>query len=164
MKYRRLDSEELQELEAEFIRFLASNSITGPDWEKLKTADKKKADGLIDVFSDLVFEKILKKVAFLEIKTPSDIKTFQCLEDKIKLLGLQVKGDSELDFTQNLDPKQMLSLLQLSGAKLQLYSAEKAYKNGDRALEIFNMMEGGCLISQGEIYKVLENMKGQEKE
>ena len=35
MKFRRLTLAELQELESEFIQFLAANTVTGPDWQNL---------------------------------------------------------------------------------------------------------------------------------
>ncbi len=36
MKYRRLDKEELEELEQEFIKFLAVNTVTADDWAKIQ--------------------------------------------------------------------------------------------------------------------------------
>ena len=78
MKYRRLTNDELTELEKEFVRFLASNHITALDWEKLKGHDPKRVESLIEVFSDIVFEKILQGIEYLEFKTPTDIKTFHC--------------------------------------------------------------------------------------
>lgn len=160
MKFRRLDKSELEELETEFIRFLAANTVTGEDWKKLKTEDIEKAEGLIEIFSDVVFEKILKKVEYLEIKSPNDIKTFHCLEDKIKMVGMRINGESEIDFTQNQDPQMMGQLLQLSNAKLQLYKGEKAYGK-ERELELFEMMEKqGALISKdGSLFKTLSNIK-----
>ena len=158
MKYRRLSTEELAEVEKEFINFLVSHTITGEDWVKIKTESPEKADSLIEIFSDIVFEKVFKKVEFLEFKTPKDIKTFNCLADKIKLMGIQIDGESSLSFSQNMDPKEMLALLQASDAKLQLYQAEKSY-NKDREMEIFEMMESGCLISKGELFGMLEGLK-----
>jgi len=51
MKYRRLRREELEELEPQFIRFLAAQSIPAQDWSKLKVTDEKRANVLIDQFS-----------------------------------------------------------------------------------------------------------------
>jgi hypothetical protein len=56
MKYKRLTTEELKHLEKEFVNFLASAQITGSDWEKMKANEIEKAEELLDVFSDLVFE------------------------------------------------------------------------------------------------------------
>lgn len=160
MKYRNLGLEELEELRDDFIRFLASNQITAPDWEKLKNADPEKAGELIGLFSDLVFEQALSRAEFLEYKTPSDLKTFHCLPGKILMLGLMVDGDAGIDFTKNQDPAEMSAKLRSSGASLKLYSAEKAYA-GSREQELFRMLESGCLISKdGSLYKLLEALKG----
>lgn len=159
MKYRKLNLDELQELETEFIRFLVSNTITGDDWEKLKTEDPKKAEGLIEIFSDIVFDKIIKGIEYLEVRMPKDYRTFHCLEDKIIMMGIQAQGSSELDFTKNESPGQMMDQIQKAGAKLQLYSGEKAYQP-NREQELFRMMESGALISKdGEMYHTLAGLK-----
>lgn len=161
MKYRRLRPEELAELESEFIQFLAANTITGEEWEKIKKETPDKAERLIELFSDIVFEKTLSNIQYLEHKSPRDIKTFHCLPDKIVLNGLRIKGDSALDFTQQTDPHQMLQLLQLSGAGLQLYTAEKKYQDS-REQELFRLMESGALISRdGALFKTLEAAKSR---
>ncbi|MCB0639562.1 MAG: hypothetical protein KDC54_23210 [Lewinella sp.] len=161
MKFRRLQADELQELEAEFIRFLAANTVTGDDWEKLKRDTPDKADGLVDIFSDIVFEKIIKDTEYLEFRTARDIKTFHCLAEKIVLNGLRVQGETALDFTQeDLTPASMGQLLRQSGAHLQLYTAEKAY-HPSREQEVFRMLENGALISKdGFLFKTLEGLKG----
>lgn len=158
MKYRRLNKEELAEVEPEFIRFLASNSITGDDWVKMKAETPQKAEGMIDIFSDIVFDRVLTKVEFMEFKTKHDLKTFHCKKNKIKMMGLMVEGETDLDFSQNMAPDQMMSLLQLSDAKLKLYQAEKSYAK-ERELELFEMMESGCLITKGDLYRVLQGLR-----
>lgn len=158
MKFRRLDAEELAEVEKEFINFLVANTITGDDWVKIKEETPEKAENLIELFSDIVFEKILKKVEFMEFKSKHDLKTFHCLPDKIQLLGLVVDGASDLDFSQNMAPEQMMTILQSSGAQLKLYQAEKPYKK-EREVELFEMMESGCLISKGELYQILQGLR-----
>ncbi|MEM6964252.1 MAG: DUF6495 family protein [Bacteroidota bacterium] len=159
MKFRRLTNDELAELEKEFTRFLASNTVTADDWEKLKKEDQQKAEGLINIFSDIVFEKTIEKLEYLQMKTPKDLKIFHCRKEDIELMGLRVEGQTTLDFTQNTTPEAMMQMLQLSGAKLQLYNAQKKYKNGDRAQELFEMMQSGCLISDGKMYTTLKNLQ-----
>lgn len=159
MKYRRLTSAELQDLETEFVQFLVANTVTSEEWVQLKENEPEKAEQLIELFSDVVFEKVISGVEYLEVKSPRDLKTFHCQDDKIVLLGLRINGETQLDFTQNPDPQQMMQQLQLSGAKLQLYSAEKGYQP-NRNEELFRMMQAGALISKdGFLYKTLEGMK-----
>ncbi|MCO6479267.1 MAG: hypothetical protein J5I94_21710 [Phaeodactylibacter sp.] len=159
MKYRRLRQDELESLEKEFIRFLAANQVTADEWEKLKAEEPEKAEKLIGIFSDIVFEKVLSDVEYLEYKTPKDIKTFRFEEGRIVMNGLLVEGQSSFDFTLEQSPQQMLQQIQLTGARLKLYTAEKAYSRG-RDMEIFEMMENGALISKdGSLFKTLEGLK-----
>ncbi len=78
MKFRRFNKEELLDLEKEFARFLASQAIPADEWEKIKAEKPQQANDLIDIFSDMVFEQILDKVEYLELKTPKDLKTIHC--------------------------------------------------------------------------------------
>jgi hypothetical protein len=159
MKYRRLTNDELAELETEFIRFLVSNTVTGDDWEKIKKENQERAEGLIEIFSDIVFEKTISKVEYLEMKTPKDLKIFRCTKEEIELMGLKVEGESDLDFTQDISPEEMMVKLQSSDANLQLYSANKKYKDDDRLKEIFQMMQWGSLISEGKLFHLLRTLK-----
>lgn len=160
MKYRRLTKAELTQLEQEFIHFLASHSITAADWEKMKLEKTDKVEGLLDIFSDLVFDKTLKKVIYLERITPKDYRTFHCLDDKIMMIGILIEGASTLDFTQNISPPQMMAQLRDSDAQLKLYAGEKTYKK-EREVELFELMENGALISKdGAMYKTLSQLQG----
>jgi hypothetical protein len=159
MKYRRLTEVELDEVEKQFISFLASNQITADDWQKLKVEAPTKVERLIEIFSDIVFDKVLENVEFLEYKTPHDLKAFHFMEDRAVMNGLKVEGETEVDLTEQINPKVLNQQLALTGAKLKLYTAEKEYKDS-RKMEIFKLMEGGALISrQGTLFKSLEKMK-----
>ena len=66
MKYRRLTKQQLEELQPEFVNFLATQSITGEGWKNLKEEKPEVAEDEIDVFSDLIWEGVLNKVVYLE--------------------------------------------------------------------------------------------------
>ena len=158
MKYRRLNLQELEDLRDDFVRFLAANQVTADDWERLKKEAPDKADALLDLFSDTVFDNVLSKVEYMEYKTPKDIKAFHCQPGKILMLGLMIEGESPLDFTLDQSPQEMMTLLQSSSASLKVYSAEKSYQ-GSREQELFRMLEHGCLISrEGEMYKLFDTI------
>lgn len=160
MKYRRLTLDELNDMETEFVRFLVSNTITAEDWKKIKSDNPERAEGLIEIFSDIVFDKVLEKVKYIEHRSPYDIKTFRCLEDKIELLGLKVSSVAGIDFTQNQTPENMLAYLKYAPAgSVQMYSAEKTYKDNNPKKEIFNMLESGGAISDGKIFEALLTLK-----
>jgi len=87
-KYRLLNQEELQSLEKEFIDFLVLNGITAPDWEKLKS-DEHTSQRFIEVFSDVVFEKILRQIEYLDRYSKSSIFAFKCTEKEIQLIRIR---------------------------------------------------------------------------
>lgn len=159
MKFRRLTTAELTDLETEFVQFLVANTITGEDWVKLKAEEPEKANHLIDLFSDIVLSKVIENINFLEFRTPKDAKTFHCLEDKIVLNGLIMEGTAEIDLMSDLAPELMMSKLHGADVKLQVYTAEKGYKP-DRETELFRMLEAGALISKdGQLFHVIEKYK-----
>jgi hypothetical protein len=146
MKYRKLSGDELKELEKEFIDFLIVNGITADVWEDLKVKNIAKADLIIDSFSDVVFEGIFRKVKYLDFVTPNSIKCFQCLDNEIVLIGLDSDNTSEIDFTTN----DWLSNLK----NVKIYNSSKVYHDV-RELELFNMIQKGANISDGELFKKL---------
>jgi hypothetical protein len=147
VKYRRLRRDELEELEGEFIKFLASNTVTADDWVKTKAETPEKAEDLLDVFSDIVFEKILEKVEYLEHKRPKDFRIYKFSDDKIQMVGMYIKGETALDLTQNESPEKMMQALHASGADVQFISGEKKFKK-TKEMEIFQILEEGALISK----------------
>lgn len=163
MKYRRLDLAELEVLEKEFVQFLAANHITAADWEKMKIEDLTQMNGLLDIFSDIVFDKTLDNLQFLEFIMPNDIKTFFCDKDQIYLLGLKHQTGKTIDFQELNLPNDLINLVKDSDTSFEIYSAEKSYQP-ERKQELFKMIESGCLISKGGIlYKTLDNWKVAKK-
>ena len=80
-KYRLLTQEELKPLEEDFVKFLSANTVAADDWDKIKKEDPKKAEGLIEIFSDIVWEKALEKIKCLEARTEKDMKVFSFPDD-----------------------------------------------------------------------------------
>lgn len=151
MKYRRLTDEELKELKTEFINYLVSNTITGDDWEKLKLSNPEKAHQLINNFSDIVLQKVLEKIEFIEHRTAKDWKIFQCQPDKILMKGFSADASSHIDFTSpNV-------LKDIEDSTIQIYKAEKAY-NAPREEEIFEMIQSGCTITEGKVFHVMAHL------
>jgi hypothetical protein len=148
-KYRLLTLEELNEMEKEFVNFLVLNSILPADWEQLKKEGQ--ADPVIEQFSDVVFETIMQKIEFLECHEEKEIKSFQCLSDKLVLVGLSADPDSNVNFS---DPSYIRNSFQNPPESLKIYTSEKTYSK-QRELELFEMIEAGCTISDGKLFKSL---------
>ena len=91
MKYSRLTKEQFEELHQEFINFLATQSITSDEWKDIKQNKPKVAEQELDIFSDLVWEGVLKKVKFLEHISSNQMHLFHCLENEMRLIALKIK-------------------------------------------------------------------------
>jgi len=149
VKFRRLSIEELRELEQEFINFLVVNGIEAKDWEKMKQQDLQRAEDMLDIFSDFVFEKIFLKVRFLNLKSAKKIYSYQCLEDKFVCVSAEISAQSMLDLG-NLD----LQNYPIDQKIFKIETNEKSY-NLPRALELFILTQSGAEISDGTIFKKL---------
>ena len=164
MIYRRLTNEELVPLEKKFIQFLVSNTITGDDWAKMKERRPKQAMGLIDIFSDIVFEETLKKIAYLRQSTPKTLNMFHFTDSNIELLGLVADEQTDIDFTKDDSWLQKLQKLlrtvevrnpdSVGKGGVSFLKTEKKYTE-QRELEIFKMLENGCRITDNFLYDML---------
>jgi cag pathogenicity island protein 24 len=158
MTYRRLTNDELTELETAFIRFLALNGIPAEEWVKIKTADFQKTEALIGSFSDVVFHDTLTKLEYLQFNSQKEIRIFHCQPEKIILRGLLLIGETNIDFREADEPQVMMARIQQSNAKLSMYVTEKNYGK-EREQELFEMMESGCLISDGLLFNLLSDLE-----
>ena len=148
-KYKRLSASELKELEKEFVDFLVVNGITADDWVNLKKVDLDKANKVIDHFSDVVWEGVLRKTKFLELRSKQEIKTFQCLDNKMILMGIKI-DDPSIDLTT----REGYDKAQVSIPNTEMYTQEKSYKF-PREKELFEMILKGCYISDGKLFKAI---------
>ncbi len=155
MKYRRLTKEELDDLRDDFVQFLASNEITADEWERYKEEDPEKAEELIDIFSDMVFDRVLDKLEYLEHWSPSAIKTFHCGPEKMILYGLDLPEGSNVDLTDEAQIKALQNgHIPEHFPNMEIFRGEKGYE-GDRKAELFRMMQEGCQIAEGELFNTL---------
>lgn len=152
-KYRVLTLDELQELEKEFIEFLVVNGIVAEDWEKLKKERSEKAEDLLVLFSDVVFEGILRSIQFLEFWYKDKVHCFQCLDKKMILVGMVAKENSEIDFLEW--DVSFLRTDQINS--FQVFTVEKNYET-EREWELFKLMETGAKKSNGALFKQLALM------
>jgi len=149
-KYRLLSKEELLQFEKEFIEYLAANGIAADDWERLKADENDKAERIVELFSDVVLEGVLRNIEFLELRSKQQLMTFQCLPEKILLAGMR-SDDANANFT---DPEFIQRGLTAPPAGLSVFSSEKEYEP-NRERELFEMTEAGCLVSDGKLFKAL---------
>ncbi|NJN28628.1 MAG: hypothetical protein HC819_22950 [Cyclobacteriaceae bacterium] len=151
VKYRSLRADELQALETEFVEYLILNGIMADDWQKIKAENREKALQIIDHFSDVVFEKILRKTRFVEVRQSKKLEIFQCLDDRFVVVGLDAVHIDGADFTSS---KFVTGAMQHPPAGLEVYTAERPYKYA-REMEIFALIENGGHLCDGALFKTL---------
>lgn len=151
MKYRLLTIDELNELEKEFIEFLVINGVTADDWEKIKATDIQKADKFIELFSDTVFEGVMRKVKYLDFRSEKLLQSFQCLAEKIVMVGIQLDEKSNVNL---LDLKSFTQFKNNPSGDVKVITSEKSY-NDMREVELFRLIQRGCEISDGTLFKTL---------
>jgi Family of unknown function (DUF6495) len=154
MKYRLLSLEELAALEQDFVRFLASQSIPGSDWEKIKSYQPQRREELLGLFSDLVLERALNNIEYIEFRTPNDLKTFFYDQEMAYLQGVSIENPS-IDFTKKVD---IQAILKDKKNKIHTYKLSKSYQQ-ERNVELFALLQQGALVSDGVLYRVLMELK-----
>lgn len=148
MKYQRLSKEQFEELHVEFINFLATQSITADEWDEIKKNKPNVAEDELDVFSDLVWEKVLTNAQFLEHFSKDQIHLFDLQENEMFLIAVKVKNDKI-----NLTTKEGYSWLRenLLNDDVVFYNAQKEYGE-DKNLDKFKLLQQGASITKGALY------------
>ena len=156
MKYIRLTKEQFEELNQEFINFLATQSITAEEWKNIKAQKPEVAEEELDVFSDLVWEGVLSKVEYLENLAPQHMYLFKVEKSQLRLIGLKIKADN-IDLTT----KEGFSWLRenLMSDEVELFNADKSIE-ADKNIKLFELIKQGSTITKGALFKYLEDLIG----
>ncbi|MBT4915777.1 MAG: hypothetical protein HON66_03030 [Formosa sp.] len=156
MKYTRLTKEQFEELNQEFINFLATQSITAKEWKEIKKQKPAVAEEELDIFSDLVWEGVLSKVDYLENIAPQHMYLFSAGKTQLRLIGLKIKRQ-EIDLTT----KDGFAWLRenLMSDEVELFNAEKSIET-DKNIKIFELIKQGSTITKGELFKYFEDLIG----
>jgi hypothetical protein len=100
MKYRMLSDEELQALEPELKEFLIVNGFDGEVWEQLNREQPEKAVALVGLFSDIVLEKVYKKVDVVEKRDAENRTLIRIGATALEMFHVSVKKNSTLDLAE----------------------------------------------------------------
>jgi hypothetical protein len=148
MKYRQLTKEQLEELHEEFALFLASQKIDVTEWKTLKADSPKVADEELNVFSDVVWDDVLKKTEFIEHYSKGSINLFKCQETLIERILVKTSNTS-IDFLT----KEGIEWLSTNAGddSLEYFYAHKDYAK-ERNEELFDLIEKGGIMTKGYLY------------
>ena len=154
MKYARLTKEQFEELHQEFINFLATQSITADEWHNIKTSKPEVAEHELDIFSDLVWEGVLKAAKYLEHLSPKNIHLFALNEDYMHLIGIKIsKEDIDLTTKEGFDWLRN----NLMDDHVEFAQSKKEYSE-DKNVDKFNLIQLGSTITKGELYKYMNHL------
>jgi hypothetical protein len=151
MKYRRLSKEELEELKDEFIKYLAVNTVTADDWKKIQVEEKERGEDLIDTFSDMVMEKALKNIKYLEHRSDTNLMLFKCEKNEMVLTGINLTKDIGVDFNDQKSIEILISTGSVEDGVLSHFSSTKKYTKS-REEEVFELTNTGCMVVTEEYY------------
>lgn len=154
MKYRRLTREQFETLQPEFINFLATQSITATEWDSIKTEKAEVAEQELDLFSDLIWEGVLSRVAYLENISSTHMNLFYCREKEMKLISVRVHNP-EIDLQTEVGFGWFKKNWQSDF--VEYLTASKAYSE-DPNLDKFRLIEQGAEITRGALFQWFEEI------
>ena len=151
MKYRQLTKEQFEELHLEFATFLAAQQIDVNEWNDIKENKPKVAEEEMNLFSDVVWDKVMQKANYLEHFSENSINLFRCDAEQIHRVVVKVnkKGINLLntdDYDWFIDNSQDESI--------EYFKGQKPYTK-ERNLEVFDLIEKGSVVSDGKLYEAV---------
>jgi midasin (ATPase involved in ribosome maturation) len=157
LKYRRLTQEELESLEDEFVKFLAAQSISAGDWQRIKSDDINRQEELIQVFSNIVLERVLSGIEYLEICTKNDLQIVKMKDHSAHMLGIKMDDDT-VDLQDDDQLNELFSSVEnVMRYHPKIYEHEKKYTK-TRAEEAFFLINLGAKVTDKLLYKKLTSL------
>jgi Family of unknown function (DUF6495) len=154
MQFRKLTLAELHTLEAQFIQFLAVNTVTAKDWENIKREKPDRANALIEEFSDVVFGSVTENAKYLVHADKQAVLVFYFGEDKVIIYGLTT--DENIDFAQQKNIRSAIAALS-DKAILHTFTQVKPFSK-KRAQEIFDVLESGAKIAEEQLFLEVQQL------
>lgn len=156
MKYRLLSFEELQSLDKEFQQFLSKRSITAEEWALIRIQHPEKALDLIEGFSEQVFEQVLTKVEYIELREQRKFIQIHFREKTFIELGITADPNEDVDFR---DPDQMQEFIRDAqkslATKFSVFRKEEKYIKS-RNEEVFVYIDAGGKKSDEKTFELME--------
>ena len=156
IKYRTLSKEELFALEDEFKQFLIVNGLHDQEWRALCTEEPNKAQQFIDLFSNLVLEKVYSQVSGLVQIGQDFVSVFLLLEEPWRVYFFRSKDQNLIE---NINPSNFVEALVRLAPNLQVQIGTK--KNTlPKAQAVHELISNGAQIAkQQSIQEFMQHFK-----
>ena len=146
MKYTRLTLQDLKDLENEFVEFLVLNGIPADEWESIKQSNPDKVEKVIDQFSDVIWESVLRKTEIVEHRRKDKLTICKVKDGELITLLIR-SSNSELDFTKAKDLQTVFKDIDNHEVSLQRDNINKS-----KSEQLFELMQVGFYISKDSTY------------
>jgi cag pathogenicity island protein 24 len=154
MKYSRLTKEQFEELQEEFINFLAAQSITGMEWDEIKRVKPEVAEEELDVFSDLIWEGVLNNASYLENISAHQLFLFKVEESFMKLIVIKTTN-KKIDFTTVAGYQWLQKNFAFD--EVEFFTANKDFI-GHKNEDIFSLVSQGAIITKGSLFNFFNDI------
>jgi cag pathogenicity island protein 24 len=159
MKYRVLTGEELLHFDEEFKQFLIVNGVYADQWEALNHKEPEKALRLVQLFSDMVLQRVYERINYVEFRCKESCLLFFLDKEVIHLISLQTKAPSSVDLSS---PEGIQYALTKQSDTLSFFRSKKMYRSS-REKEIHTLLEQGCVPSSHEFWQKMCEVTENEK-
>jgi hypothetical protein len=157
MKYARLTKEQLEELHPEFITFLATQSVDKIEWDDIKKNRPHLAEQEIDLFSDVIWDKALTNVSYIDHFSKNYIFLFKCI-DEVVFSWVVKTNNPQIDFV-SADGIHWLAD-NLFSNDVEITKGRKDISE-NRNIALFEIIKQGGIISKGELFNKLDSLINQ---
>jgi len=152
VKYHRLTHEQFEALHQEFAVFLATQGLDQSKWKEVKQNQPKKVELLLDLFSDVVWDKIISRCKFLEFSTPYQLFLFEILEKTASAIILKVEK-LKIDLKTSSGFQWVLD--HIDSDQVTIYQGSRYYTSS-RNHFVYDYLKKGAVQSEGKRFKALE--------
>lgn len=152
MKYHRLTHKQFEELHEEFSVFLATQGMDHSKWDEIKTKNSDQVDALLDLFSDLVWDKISSECKFLEHITKDHLFLFKIADYEASVFVIKV-SDKKIDLTSSEAFEWILN--NFNSNNVRLFKGSKTYDKSKNDF-VYSYLKKGAIRTDGHRFKALE--------
>ena len=128
-------------------------------WSLIKRTDAVRADEMIDLFSDMVLERVLKNIKTLEFKTPDKWYVFRYNEHDAVCILLESDDASTTNLVET--PFNELFGSEEHIKNINLSRLQKPHKKA-REEEIFNLMNNGGTIAADQLFDAFADFEAKK--
>ncbi len=149
MKYSQLTKEQFESLHKEFATFLATQQIDVAEWDYIKREKPKLAEEELNLFSDLVWEKVLSRANYLEHFSKKHLNLFKCNQKEIARIVVEVKKEN-FSFFNDDDYRWFIN--NTVDKDITFFKGRKPFTK-ERNIELFDLIKKGAVISDDKLYE-----------